>query len=85
MDGKGSIVDVDGPSVLKTELHVPRRDMEKFQEISGNKDYGTYPCRFIQGEARGMDLHIGTTISNNSATLEVACPPPGHGENSGKF
>jgi hypothetical protein len=53
--------------------------MEKFQEISGNKNYGTYPLRFIQGETRGMDLHIGTTFSTNSSALGVACPPPGIG------
>jgi hypothetical protein len=32
MDEKGSNRNVDGPSVLKKELHVPRPDME---EISG--------------------------------------------------
>jgi hypothetical protein len=45
MDDKGSIpIDVDGPSVLKIELHVPRRDMEKI-ENSGNfkvRNFGTY-------------------------------------------
>jgi hypothetical protein len=29
MDDKGSIPNVDGPSVLKIELHVPRPDMEE--------------------------------------------------------
>jgi hypothetical protein len=29
MDDKGSIFDVDGPSVLKIELNVPRPDMDK--------------------------------------------------------
>ena len=29
MDDKGSILNVDGPSILKTELHVPRPDMEE--------------------------------------------------------
>jgi hypothetical protein len=62
-------------------LDVPRRDIEKFQEISGNENYGTYLWRFIQGETRGMDLHTGIDDSSNSTTLEVACPPPGHGRN----
>jgi hypothetical protein len=26
-----------------------------------------------------VDLHIGTRLSSNSSTLEVACPPPGIG------
>jgi hypothetical protein len=58
---------------------VTRRDIEKFQEISGNENYGTYLWHFIQGETRGMDLHIGTVDSSNSTALEVACPPPGIG------
>jgi hypothetical protein len=29
MDGKGSIPNVDGPSVLKIELHVPRQELER--------------------------------------------------------
>jgi hypothetical protein len=53
--------------------------MEKFQKISGNKNYGTYPWRFIQGETRGMDLHISTGIGINSSALEVPCGPPGIG------
>jgi hypothetical protein len=57
--------------------------MEKFQEISGNKNYGTYPWRVIQGETRGMDLHIGT-VERNSTALEVACPPPGIGAKKGQ-
>jgi hypothetical protein len=28
MDDKGSNLNVDGPSVLKIELHVPRRELE---------------------------------------------------------
>jgi hypothetical protein len=60
MNDKGSIINVDGPSVLKIELHVPRRDMEKFQVISASKNHGTYPSRSIRDETRGMDLHIDT-------------------------
>jgi hypothetical protein len=60
-------------------FHVARRDIENFQEISGNEKYGTYPWHFIQGETRGMDLHIDTVQSSNSTALEVACPPPGIG------
>jgi hypothetical protein len=33
MDDKGSILDVDGPSVLKIELHVPRQELERKFEI----------------------------------------------------
>jgi hypothetical protein len=66
--------------VIGAVFHVPHRELEqKFQEISGNANYGTYPWRFIQGEIRGMDLHIGTAQRKNSSALEVACPPPGIG------
>ena len=33
MDDKGSILNVDGPSKLKKELHVPRRELERKFEI----------------------------------------------------
>jgi hypothetical protein len=33
MDDKSSILNVDGPSVLKIELHVPRRELERKFEI----------------------------------------------------
>jgi hypothetical protein len=33
-------------------------------------------------ECAVIDLHNGTTLSTQSAALEVACPPPGH---RGKF
>ena len=33
MDDKGPIVNVDDPSVLKIELHVPRRELERKNEI----------------------------------------------------
>jgi hypothetical protein len=33
MDDKGSCLNVDGPSILKKELHVPARNLSK--EISG--------------------------------------------------
>jgi hypothetical protein len=33
MDDKGSVHSVDGPSVLKIELHVPRRELERNFEI----------------------------------------------------
>ena len=34
MDDKGSILNVDGPSFLKIELHVPRRELErKFEKV----------------------------------------------------
>jgi hypothetical protein len=33
MDDKGCILDVDGPSVLRIELHVPRREFEQIFEI----------------------------------------------------
>ena len=42
MNNKGSILNVDGPSVLKIELHVPRRDIEKFQESSAAHHSSTY-------------------------------------------
>jgi hypothetical protein len=56
---------------------VARRDIEKFQEISVNKNHRTYQSRFIRDETRGMDLHIGTTESSNRTALEVAYTPPG--------
>jgi hypothetical protein len=33
MDDKGPIPNVDGPSMLKIELHVPRRELERKFEI----------------------------------------------------
>ena len=33
MNDKGSILNVDGPSVLKIELHVPRPELERKFEI----------------------------------------------------
>jgi hypothetical protein len=33
MDDKSSIRNVDGPSFLKIELHVPRRELERKLEI----------------------------------------------------
>jgi hypothetical protein len=42
MDDKGSIPNVDGPSVLKKELHVPRPDMEKVQDIAWSHYSSTY-------------------------------------------
>jgi hypothetical protein len=77
MDDKGSVRNADGPSALKIMLHVPRQDIEKFQEISGNENYGTNLSRYIRDETRGMDLHIGTIASSNSSALKVVCPPPG--------
>jgi hypothetical protein len=38
MDDKSSIMNVDGPSVLKIELDVPRRELErKFEIVLGRK------------------------------------------------
>jgi hypothetical protein len=65
---------ITGVNSSALEVACPTPGIEKFQEISGNKNYGTYRWRFIQGETRGMDLHIGTADNSNSATLEVACP-----------
>ena len=61
------------------DCSMSRRDIEKFQENSVNENYGTYSSRFIRGEIRGMDLHIGTALGEDSSALEVACPPPGIG------
>jgi hypothetical protein len=33
MDDKGSITNVDGPSVLKKESHVPRRELHRGTDI----------------------------------------------------
>ena len=33
MDDKSSIHNVDSPSILKIELHVPRRELERIFEI----------------------------------------------------
>jgi hypothetical protein len=33
MDDKGSTRNVDGPSILKIELHVPRQELERKFEI----------------------------------------------------
>jgi hypothetical protein len=63
-------------------MYVPRRDIEKFQEIYVSENHGTHLIRFIRDETRGMDLHLGITISANSSALQVACFPPGH---RGKF
>jgi hypothetical protein len=59
--------------------------MEKLQEISRNENQVTYLFRFIQGETRGMDLHIGTTAGINSSALQVACPPPAIGTKISDF
>jgi hypothetical protein len=56
-------------------LHVPRRDIEKFQEISGNENYGTYISRVaIRDKTRGIDLHHGTASNNDSSALKVVVP-----------
>jgi hypothetical protein len=36
MDDKGPILNVDGPSLLKIELHVPRQELERNFEIFQN-------------------------------------------------
>ena len=66
-----------GVAHLKS-FHVARRDMEKFQEISGNKNIMEHtPDASFKVKLEVWDLHVGTVESSNSATLEVACPPPG--------
>jgi hypothetical protein len=53
-------------------------------EISQNSIGITYNGSGVAQEGAVVDLHIGT-IGTNSSALKVACPPPGHGENSGNF
>jgi hypothetical protein len=77
----------------------PEIGAKKVQEISESRFRTTYIISDVALERAGVDLHNGghaTAISagvdpgghataiNNSA-LEVACPPPGHGEISGNF
>jgi hypothetical protein len=71
----GTIIGIDS-APLKV-VHVPRRDIEKFQEISGDENYGTHLSRCIRDETRGMDLHNGTVESSNSSALKVVYAPPG--------
>jgi hypothetical protein len=52
---------------------------EKFQEFYVSKNHGPYLICFIRDKTRGIDLYIGSSVSINSSTLEVACPPPGIG------
>ena len=77
MDDKCSIRNVDCPSALKIELHVPRRDIENIQERSADHHSSTYHGRRVGDEYGVMDrhIHIGTTGINSTA-LEVACPRP---------
>ena len=61
------------------KLHVPRRDMEKSQEISVDHHTSTYPEGVVALENAGVDLDICTIFGINSSALKVACPPPGIG------
>ena len=79
MDDKGSIQNVDGPSVLKIELHVPRRDIEKNQERSGDHHSSNYPVRSVGVEGRIMDDKSSILNVDCPSVLKVACPPPGIG------
>jgi hypothetical protein len=78
MDGKSFSLSEYGSTVLKVVCGA-----REHVESSGNflsKNNGTYHYSFIRCETRGMDLHIGTTKTNNSSTLLVACGPPGIGD-----
>jgi hypothetical protein len=83
MDDKGSIpIDVDGPSALNIELHVPHRELERrnFKETSEISFGNTYAvASLIALKGAVIDLQIGATLGINSPALEVACPPPGIG------
>jgi hypothetical protein len=85
MDDKGSILNVDGPSALKIELHVPRRNIEKNQERSADHHSSTYPVHVVGVEGRIMDDKSSFTNGDCPSELKVVCGPPGHRENSGNF
>jgi hypothetical protein len=57
---------------------------KKVQESSRNNFGSTYIGGSVAVKSAGVDLDI-CIISINSPALEVACPPPGHREISGKF
>jgi hypothetical protein len=58
-------------------LHVPRRDIEKFQESFAGHHSSTYiGAGGVALETAGVDLDI-CTVSINSSALEVACTAPG--------
>jgi hypothetical protein len=90
MDDKGCSHNVDGPSFLKIELHVPRRELEQnVKEISQNS-FGT-TCTYIVGsvalEGAVMDLHFGINAHINSSALRSCMWPAGNWseESSGNF
>jgi hypothetical protein len=86
MDDKSSIKNVDGSTILEVACPPPGIGARKIQE-SSQRSFGiTYIGGRVALEGAIIDLNIGTTSpSINSSALEVACPPPGHRENSGKF
>jgi hypothetical protein len=66
MDDKGSILNVDGPSVLKIELHVPRQELKrKFEMVllAGNAQLG---MKVVQMNAvtYAVNLHEVSSQSN---------------------
>ena len=76
MDDKGSILNVDGPSVLKIELHVTRRDIEKIQETSADHHSSTYLESAVGIEGRIMNDKSSIIDVDCPSILKVACPPP---------
>jgi hypothetical protein len=64
------------------KLHVPRRDMEKSQEISVDHHTSTYPEGAVALESAGVDLNICIPCINCTALRVVGCPPPEIGAES---
>ena len=66
-------------------VHVPPRDIEKFQEHSADHHLSTYVVSGIGDEGRIMDGKSSILNVDCSSVLKVVCGPPGIGETSGNF
>jgi hypothetical protein len=82
MDDKGSLLNVDGPSVLKIKVACPPPGIgaKKVQETSEARFGTTYIGNgSVALECAIVDLRGAVPPEENSTALEVACPPPGIG------
>ena len=60
-------------------VHVPPRDIEKFQEHSADHHLSTYVVSGIGDEGRITDDQRAAINVDGPSVLKVACPPPGIG------
>jgi hypothetical protein len=70
MDDNSSIRNVDGPSFLKIELHVPRRELERKFEIVLLAESARTEMRSSANESERADLPLPVSLTPSRAMLQ---------------